>query len=89
VRQKLGVRARFDDPPRLDDVDRVGADDGRERCAIDSVVRPDAAASIASCTIRSDTVSSALVASSRSSTGGSLSSTRAIAMRCFSPPERR
>ena len=31
-------------------------------------------------------VSSALVASSRMSTAGSFSSTRAIAMRCFSPP---
>ena len=59
------------------------------RWAIESVVRPRAAASSASCTTRSETVSSADVASSSSSTGGSFSSTRAIAMRCFSPPDSR
>ncbi len=59
------------------------------RCAIATVVRPRDAASRAVCTMRSLTVSSALVASSRISTAGSFSSTRAIATRCFSPPESR
>ena len=57
--------------------------------AIAIVVRPREAVSRACCTTRSEIVSSALVASSRMSTSGSLSRTRAMAMRCFSPPERR
>mmetsp|Transcript_23442 Transcript_23442/g.60301 ORF Transcript_23442/g.60301 Transcript_23442/m.60301 type:complete len:175 (-) Transcript_23442:614-1138(-) len=43
--------------------------------------------SSAACTIRSDSLSSADVASSSSSTDGRLSRARAIATRCFCPPE--
>ena len=53
------------------------------------VVRPAASRSNASCTARSVRVSSALVASSRMSTVGLRSRVRAMAMRCFSPPEKR
>lgn len=57
------------------------------RCAMSSTVRPAAARSSASCTARSACASSALVASSRISTAGSLSRARAMAMRCFCPPD--
>mmetsp|Transcript_54731 Transcript_54731/g.146516 ORF Transcript_54731/g.146516 Transcript_54731/m.146516 type:complete len:88 (+) Transcript_54731:126-389(+) len=42
--------------------------------------------SSAFCTTRSLSLSSALVASSRSSTAGSRTMARAMAMRCFCPP---
>ena len=45
--------------------------------------------SSASCTCRSVSTSSALVASSSTSTGGLRRIVRAIARRCFSPPEKR
>mmetsp|Transcript_23372 Transcript_23372/g.55669 ORF Transcript_23372/g.55669 Transcript_23372/m.55669 type:complete len:160 (-) Transcript_23372:15-494(-) len=59
------------------------------RCAITIVVRFCVASSwsSASCTIRSLSVSSALVASSSSSTIGFLMIARAIATRCFCPPD--
>mmetsp|Transcript_36866 Transcript_36866/g.86119 ORF Transcript_36866/g.86119 Transcript_36866/m.86119 type:complete len:142 (-) Transcript_36866:2961-3386(-) len=44
-------------------------------------------ASSAACTTRSDAVSSALVASSRMRIGGSRTTARAMAMRCFCPPD--
>ena len=53
------------------------------------VVRPRLASSSAACTARSVSVSSALVASSSTRIRGSRSSVRAIASRCFSPPENR
>mmetsp|Transcript_50826 Transcript_50826/g.121054 ORF Transcript_50826/g.121054 Transcript_50826/m.121054 type:complete len:80 (-) Transcript_50826:359-598(-) len=58
------------------------------RCAITSTVRPCIDVSIADCTEASEAVSSALVASSSSKTAGSRTSARAIAIRCFCPPER-
>ena len=57
------------------------------RCAITSVVRSRATARSAawmSCSVR---VSSALVASSRIRMRGSFRMVRAIATRCFSPPD--
>ncbi len=51
------------------------------------VVRPRISGRRASCTRRSETVSSEEVASSRIRIRGSLSTARAIASRCFSPPE--
>ena len=59
------------------------------RCAITTVVRFCFVmiSSSAACTMRSDSLSSADVASSRSSTAGFLTSARAIATRCFCPPE--
>jgi len=59
------------------------------RCAMTMVVRlcSDNKLSNAACTMRSLSVSSALVASSSSSTAGFLIIARAIAMRCFCPPD--
>ena len=59
------------------------------RWAIAIVVRPSASRSSASCTRRSVCVSSAEVASSSTRIGGLRSIVRAIAIRCFSPPEKR
>jgi drug/metabolite transporter (DMT)-like permease len=59
------------------------------RCAIAIVVRDPISASSAFCTSRSLAVSSADVASSRIRIRGSWSSTRAMASRCFSPPDSR
>mmetsp|Transcript_43332 Transcript_43332/g.70607 ORF Transcript_43332/g.70607 Transcript_43332/m.70607 type:complete len:82 (-) Transcript_43332:717-962(-) len=59
------------------------------RCAITTTVMLPFAIiwSMASCTMNSDSASNALVASSRSRTRGLRTSARAIAMRCFCPPE--
>ena len=53
------------------------------------VVLPAAALSNAFCTIPSDCVSKALVASSRSKMGGFETIALAIAIRCFCPPESK
>ncbi len=57
------------------------------RCAIMMVVRACMRWSSAACTTRSLVVSSADVASSSSSTRGLRSSARAMATRCFWPPD--
>mmetsp|Transcript_24932 Transcript_24932/g.69526 ORF Transcript_24932/g.69526 Transcript_24932/m.69526 type:complete len:87 (+) Transcript_24932:207-467(+) len=57
------------------------------RCATTTVVRPAISFSRASCTSLSLSASRALVASSSSSTRGSLSTARAMATRCFCPPD--
>mmetsp|Transcript_18790 Transcript_18790/g.39735 ORF Transcript_18790/g.39735 Transcript_18790/m.39735 type:complete len:152 (-) Transcript_18790:1871-2326(-) len=57
------------------------------RCATTTVVRSAISLSIASCTTCSDSASSADVASSRRSIFGSMRRARAMAMRCFCPPE--
>uniref|UniRef100_A0A3Q7F9Z9 Uncharacterized protein n=1 Tax=Solanum lycopersicum TaxID=4081 RepID=A0A3Q7F9Z9_SOLLC len=57
------------------------------RWAMMIVVRPTAALSRASCTTRSDSESSALVASSRRSILGDLIMALAIAILCFCPPD--
>ena len=59
------------------------------RCAMAIVVRPAESRSSASCTARSVCVSSDEVASSSTRIGGLRRIVRAIAMRCFSPPEKR
>mmetsp|Transcript_93422 Transcript_93422/g.264501 ORF Transcript_93422/g.264501 Transcript_93422/m.264501 type:complete len:134 (+) Transcript_93422:179-580(+) len=59
------------------------------RCATMSVVRSSITASIARCTMCSDSASNADVASSSSRTRGLHSSARAIATRCFCPPDSR
>mmetsp|Transcript_13297 Transcript_13297/g.45484 ORF Transcript_13297/g.45484 Transcript_13297/m.45484 type:complete len:128 (+) Transcript_13297:1194-1577(+) len=57
-------------------------------CALNRFPSPDLmSASSASCTARSLSASSADVASSRSRSFGSRTSARAMATRCFSPPE--
>lgn len=58
------------------------------RWAMTRTVRPVLARSRASCTTRSDSASRALVASSRISTAGCLMRARAMARRCFWPPDR-
>uniref|UniRef100_A0A0D9VD61 Uncharacterized protein n=1 Tax=Leersia perrieri TaxID=77586 RepID=A0A0D9VD61_9ORYZ len=57
------------------------------RCAMTIVVRPIDARSRASCTTRSDSVSNALVASSRSRILGDFKIALAIAILCFCPPD--
>mmetsp|Transcript_57052 Transcript_57052/g.146846 ORF Transcript_57052/g.146846 Transcript_57052/m.146846 type:complete len:139 (-) Transcript_57052:455-871(-) len=59
------------------------------RCAMMKVVLPTISASMAFCTMCSFSLSSALVASSSSRTFGSRMMARAIATRCFWPPEIR
>ena len=54
-----------------------------------SAVRPASAAASARWTAASDSESRWAVASSRMTIDGAFSSSRAIAMRCFSPPEKR
>ncbi|WVZ86160.1 hypothetical protein U9M48_032992 [Paspalum notatum var. saurae] len=57
------------------------------RCATTTHVLPCSILSMASCTSFSDTVSSALVASSSSSTRAFFSTARASAIRCRCPPD--
>jgi hypothetical protein len=57
------------------------------RCAMTSVVRPCAACASSAWIARSLAESSAEVASSKIISGGFFSSVRAIATRCFSPPD--
>mmetsp|Transcript_17526 Transcript_17526/g.52602 ORF Transcript_17526/g.52602 Transcript_17526/m.52602 type:complete len:87 (-) Transcript_17526:1938-2198(-) len=59
------------------------------RCAMMRTVLPALTRSRACCTRPSLSASSALVASSSSSTRGLHSSARAMAMRCFWPPDNR
>ena len=83
------MRADLDDATAVDDDDLVGVADVERRCAIAIVVRPSESRSSASCTSRSVSVSSELVASSSTRIGGLRRIVRAIAIRCFSPPEKR
>mmetsp|Transcript_18815 Transcript_18815/g.63771 ORF Transcript_18815/g.63771 Transcript_18815/m.63771 type:complete len:88 (-) Transcript_18815:1885-2148(-) len=57
------------------------------RWAMTTTVRLSMSVSMAACTRCSDSASRALVASSRSSSLGSMSRARAMATRCFWPPE--
>jgi ATP-binding cassette subfamily B protein len=59
------------------------------RCAMTSEVRPARAVFSARCTAASDSESRCAVASSSTTTDGALSSSRARATRCFSPPDSR
>src|SRR6266571_2231629 len=59
------------------------------RCAMTRLVRPRNSGAIAAWMSCSETVSRCEVASSRMKICGSLRTTRAIATRCFSPPESR
>ena len=86
--QQLGVAARFGQPALVEHEDPVGVGDGRQavgdRQAGAVRRRPRCSVARMSCSVR---VSSALVASSSSRIGGFLTSVRAIATRCFSPPD--
>mmetsp|Transcript_11444 Transcript_11444/g.29477 ORF Transcript_11444/g.29477 Transcript_11444/m.29477 type:complete len:90 (-) Transcript_11444:611-880(-) len=58
------------------------------RCAISSTVQPSSRSESARCSFRSLSTSRALVASSNIKILGFFSSARAMATRCFCPPER-
>mmetsp|Transcript_3472 Transcript_3472/g.6177 ORF Transcript_3472/g.6177 Transcript_3472/m.6177 type:complete len:84 (-) Transcript_3472:145-396(-) len=58
-----------------------------KRCATIRVVRVSDIRVTASCTARSDSASNALVASSNNRIGASRRIARAMAMRCFCPPD--
>ena len=81
------MRAALDDPAALVDEDLVRRRIVDRRWAMAIVVRPSISAFEAAWISRSQTVSRADVASSRIRIRGSFSRTRAIAMRCFSPPD--
>jgi hypothetical protein len=89
LRSSSACVAALDDVTAFIDQDHVRCEDGRQPVAIAIVVRPCITRSSAACTRRSLTVSSADVASSRIRIRGFFSRTRAIAMRCFSPPDSR
>jgi hypothetical protein len=74
-------------PPALQHVDAVRVAHVESRCAIAMVVRSRARCSSARWIAASVSLSTALVASSSTSTGGSLRIARAIATRCRCPPE--
>ena len=87
--EQLLVGAELDDAAAVEHDDLVGVADRREPVR-DRDRRPALREpSSASCTGRSVCVSSAEVASSRTRTGGLRRIVRAIAIRCFSPPEKR
>jgi hypothetical protein len=75
------------DAPALEDEDPVGLFTVASRCATIRVVRSSDRRATASCTSRSLSASSALVASSSSRIGASRRMARAMAMRCFCPPD--
>ena len=89
ARDQLGVRAPLDQPPALEHEDHVRGEDRRQPVRDRDRRPPSITGSSAVWTSRSLPVSSADVASSRISTGGFFSTTRAIASRCFSPPDMR
>ena len=87
--EQLLVRAALDDPPWSSTTIWSASRIVDRRWAIVIVVRPSARRSSSACTAASVWVSSELVASSSTSTGGLRRIVRAIAIRCFSPPEKR
>ena len=80
--------AALGDAAVLEHDDLVGVDDGRQAVGDDERgavrARPASSAAWISCSVR---LSSAEVASSRIRIGGALRMVRAIATRCFSPPD--
>ena len=86
--EQLLVRAALGDPAVVEHDDLVGVDDGRQAVGDDdrgaAARRRASSVSWIACSVR---LSSALVASSRIRIGGFLSRVRAIATRCFSPPD--
>jgi hypothetical protein len=86
-RQQFGMRAALDDAPLFHDQDLVAFSMVDRRWAMTRVVRLTVAVSRAAWMWRSDSVSSAEVASSRISSGASLRMARAMARRWRWPPE--
>src|SRR6266571_3624291 len=85
--EELAVGAALDDAARIQHQDLVRVHHGESRCAITSVVRPLAMRSSSAWMPFSVSESSAEVASSKTRMLGFLRTARAIATRCFSPPE--
>ena len=85
--EQLVVAAVLDHPALLQHQDLVGVDHGREAMRDDQRGAAGEIRRSAAWIRRSVWESSAEVASSNTRIGGSLSTMRAIATRCFSPPE--
>ena len=83
------MRPAFGDLPAVDDEDLVRRRTVESRWAIASDVRPASAVASARWIATSDSESRCAVASSSTTTDGALSSNRARARRCFSPPDKR
>ncbi len=81
--------AAFDDASGFQHDELVGRADGGEPVAMTIEVRPSSASASAAWTAASDVESRWAVASSRITTDGSASSSRAMVMRWRSPPDRR
>jgi len=81
------VGAAFGDPAQIEHHDLIGVDHGRQAVGDDEAGAALATSRSVSWIAASVRLSSALVASSRIRIGGSLSKVRAMATRCFSPPE--
>jgi hypothetical protein len=79
--------AAFDDAPGVEHQDLVGVHYGGQPVGDDQVVRPRATCSSCAWIAFSVLESSADVASSKIRIGGFFSRARAMATRCFSPPE--
>ena len=88
-RRELRVRAALDDAAFRITRIRSARKTVDSRCAITIAVRPASARSSAACTAASEFESRCAVASSSTTRSGAFSSNRAIASRCFSPPEKR
>ena len=87
--EQLVVRAGLDDPAGVEHPDPVRVADGRESVRHDDRRAPEPPPSRSDRWIAASvSLSTALVASSRTSTRGSRSSARASARRCRCPPER-
>ena len=87
-RQQLVVPSPLDDASGVEDEDLVRVHDGRQAVRDAERRAPAGESSRRLCWIsRSVAESSAEVASSSTRTDGSFSTVRAIATRCFSPPE--
>ena len=89
AQQQLLVGAELDHRPRASTAIWSALRTVESRWAMVIVVRPSASSSSAACTSRSVSLSRALVASSSTRIRGLRSRVRAIASRCFSPPENR
>ena len=87
--EEVVVAALLDDAAVVEHEDPVGADDGGQAVGDHERGAARERVASASCTRASFSESRWLVASSRITIAGSLSSMRAMARRCFSPPDRR
>ena len=87
--EQIVVRARLDDPAPVEDDDLIRVPHGREPVGDRDRRAPLGEPLERLLDSRSVWVSSAEVASSRTRIGGFRRTVRAIAIRCFSPPEKR